>query len=391
SAHRMNDLRHLRIGYAPYSESFTRPGDRRRFCSYAKKRNIPFEIARGSEVYDVVVVTAAGDISFWSEYSRGKAIIVFDLIDSYLAVPAFNPKSLLRGFAKYAAGQNKRLLWNYRRGIERMCQRADAVICTTIEQREQIHPHCRNVHVILDFHDTIVRTSKKDYAAGDIFHLVWEGLPGNLDFLSEIQDVLLDLRKEHPIALHAVTDLRYGKYLGGRFGQRRTEIDARKIFAPLYVHEWNEATCSAIICACDLALIPVPSHDPLCSGKPENKLLLFWRMGMPTVVSATPAYARAMQDCGLAMACQNASDWRETLERYISSELSRREAGQKGKTFAEQHYGEERMLAQWDSAFDSVLKTPGDLQNTFPPRHGNPGQNRPALQPVRPGLETTQE
>jgi hypothetical protein len=377
----MSDLRDLRIGYVPYSESFNRPGDRRRFCSYAKKRNIQFEIARSSESYDVVVVTAAGDISVWSEYSRGKAKIVYDLIDSYLAVPKFDSKALLRGLVKYAAGQNKRLLWNYHAGIERMCQRADAVICTTIEQREQIHPYCQNVHIILDFHGTVVRTSKKDYSTKDIFNFVWEGLPGNLAFLCEIRDVLLDLRKHHPIAIHAITDLRYGKYLGGRFGQRRTEDDARKIFEPLYLYEWNEATCSQIICACDLALIPVPVQDPLCSGKPENKLLLFWRMGMPVVVSATPAYARVMQQSGLLMACQTPADWRETLEKYILDETGRGDAGQKGRAFAEQRYGEGRMLDEWDAVFDSVLTKPESLEDSSSPRLCNTGEDRAVFQP----------
>jgi len=372
----MSDLRDLRIGYVPCSESFNRPGDRRRFCSYAKKRNIQFEIARDSEPYDVVIVTAAGDISVWSEYTRGNARIVYDLVDSYLAVPRFDSKALLRGLAKYAAGQNKYLLWNYRAGIERMCQRADAVICSTIEQREQIHPHCQNVHIILDFHDTVVRTSKKDYFAGDIFNFVWEGLPGNLAFLSEIRDVLLDLRKHHRIAIHAITALRYGKYLGGRFGQRRAEDDARKIFEPLYLYAWNEATCSQIICACDLALIPVPLQDPLCSGKPENKLLLFWRMGMPVVVSGTRAYTRTMQQCGLSMACQSLADWRETLERYILEESARRDAGQKGRAFAEQRCGEGRMLEQWDAVFDSVLGKPDGLQDSSSSQLCNAGQDR---------------
>lgn len=377
----MSDVRDLRIGYVPYSESFNRPGDRRRFCSYAKKRNIQFEIARPSESYDVVVVTAAGDISVWSEYRRGKAKIIYDLIDSYLAVPKFDSKTLLRGLAKYAAGQNKRLLWNYHAAIERMCQRADVVICTTIEQRAQIHPHCQNVHIILDFHDTVVRTSKKDYSTGDIFNLVWEGLPGNLVFLCEIRDVLLDLRKQYPIAIHAITDLRYGRYLGGRFGQRRTEDDARKIFEPLYLYAWNEKTCSEIICACDLALIPVPLQDSLCNGKPENKLLLFWRMKMPVVVSATPAYTRAMEQCGLSMACQNPADWREILEKYILDETARRDAGHKGRAFAEQRYGEERMLEQWDAVFDSVLAKPEGLQASSSSQLCDAGQDRIVFQP----------
>lgn len=361
------DLRDAHIGYAPYSESLDRPGDRRRFCYYARKRNLTLEIARPSEVYDVVVVTAAADISLWSEYERGKSRIVYDQIDSYLATPKLDPKRILRGLAKYVVRQNRRLLWDYSAGIRRMCSRADAVICSTAEQRQDILPHCRNVHVILDFHGSVIRTCKCDYSAGEVFHFVWEGLPGNLWFLSEIREVLRELQKKQRIAIHAITDLRYGKYLNGRFSHRRTEDEARRIFDPMHLYTWNEQTCSAIIRACDLALIPIPSQDALCVGKPENKLLLFWRMGMPAVVSATPAHTRAMQQCGLLMACQTPQDWRETLHRYVSDEHARREAGQRGKAFAEQHHSEERMLAQWDDVFSSVLAKPNKSQHPAGP------------------------
>ena len=37
-------------------------------------------------------------------------------------------------------------------------------------------------------------------------------------------------------------------------------------------------------------------NDPMMVGKPKNKLLLFWRMGLPTLVSAIPSYKRAMQE-----------------------------------------------------------------------------------------------
>lgn len=353
-------LRDARIGYVPCSESLQLPGDRRRFCYYARKRDLAFEIARPTETYDAVVVTAAGDISVWKDYGRGHAKIIYDQVDAYLATPILSTKGLLRGVAKFAVRQNRYLLLNYAAGIREMCRRADAVICSTAEQQRDIRAYCQNTHIILDFQGSTVLSSKKDYAAGEVFSLVWEGLPGSLWFLSEIRDVLQELQRKRRIALHAVTDLSYGKYLDGRYVHRRTEDLARKIFDPLYLYTWSEQTCSAIICACDLAVIPIPLQDPLLAGKPENKLHLFWRMGMPAVVSATPAHTRAMQQCCLPMACQTAEDWRLALDRYVFDEHARREAGQQGKAFAERHHGEERMLAEWDDVFHSILEKPGE-------------------------------
>lgn len=232
----MIDLRDARIGYVPIKAGFQGPGDRRRFCYYAMKRNLKFEIARPSEVYDLVVLTAAADISVWSQYCRAGAKIVYDLVDSYLAIPQRRPKAFFRGLAKYVTRQTRHLLWNYSAGIERMCRRADTVICSTAEQRIDILPYCSDVRIILDFHGTVVRTQKRNYSAGRVINFVWEGLPSNLQFLSEIRSELCAIEEKRPLAIHAITDLRYGKYLNGRFLKRRTEDEARKILAPIRLY-----------------------------------------------------------------------------------------------------------------------------------------------------------
>src|SRR5260370_9882665 len=145
----MLELPDLRIGYAPCSESLELPGDRRRFCYYARKRNLVFEIARPTETYGVVVVTAVGDISVWKDYGRGNAKIIYDQVDAYLTTPALSMKGLLRGAAKFPVRQNRHLLLNYATAIRRMCRRADAAICSTEEQQRDIHRFCRNVHAFL--------------------------------------------------------------------------------------------------------------------------------------------------------------------------------------------------------------------------------------------------
>ncbi|MBZ5570403.1 MAG: hypothetical protein LAO09_00810 [Acidobacteriia bacterium] len=302
-----------------------------------------------------MVVTQTADVSLWRQYPRERAKIIFDFVDSYLAIPRFDLKGLLRGAAKFAVGQNRRLLLNYTRGVEEMCRRADAVICTTEEQKQRILPLCPNVHTILDLHGSVVRARKKGYTSDEVFHFVWEGLPGNLWHLLEIKEALQDLQRTRPFVIHVITALQYGRYLNGRLLKRNALDDARKIFPNTYLYAWNERTFSAIACSCDLALVPIPLHDPLCAGKPENRLLLFWRMGMPVLASSTVAHMRAMQESGLTMACGTGEEWRAALEYYTSNEYARREAGQRGRAFAEERHSEEKTLASWDKVFDSVL------------------------------------
>ena len=183
---RLNDLR---IGYVPYDETLKQPGDRRRFCYYAEKRAIKFEIAKPSETYDLVLVTHAADLTVWSDYQKGNAKIVYDLIDSYLAVPRSDWKGVFRGLAKYVSGQYRHLRLNQWDTIRSMCKRADAVTCTTLEQKQDILPFCSNVHLILDIKSEYAQI-KKNYSTGKVFNFVWEGMPHSLHSFQEIPHIL---------------------------------------------------------------------------------------------------------------------------------------------------------------------------------------------------------
>lgn len=341
----------MRIGYVPYSDALDRPGDRRRFAYYAGKRGIRFEIADPAKDYDLVVLSARADTSVWSRNTKAK--LVYDLIDSYLAIPRTDLKGRLRGLFKFLARQSRYLQLDYWKAIGGMCARADAVVCSTKEQRQDILKFCPNVHIILDAHMGVTRAVKTDYRAGLPFRLVWEGLPQTLGSLELIRPVLDKLRNRYPIEMHIVTDRDYFRYMG-QYGKTSTLEMAQRILPDVHFHEWKEADCADIICSCDLAVIPLSLADPFAAGKPENKLLLFWRMAMPVVTSASPAYARAMHAAGMNLAANTEADWLVALERLLGDETARREAGNLGKAYAEREFSEESLLARWDSVFASL-------------------------------------
>ncbi len=122
----------------------------------------------------------------------------------------------------------------------------------------------------------------------------------------------------------------------------------------MVIDPWNRETFAALATACDLAIIPIPLDRPFFTGKPENKLVLFWRMGIPVLASPTPAYERAMRGAGLAMTCRTTEDWVRQIELYMGDESARREAGERGRAFAEANYSEARLLGQWDAVLASV-------------------------------------
>jgi glycosyltransferase involved in cell wall biosynthesis len=342
----------LRIGYAPYDASLSQPADRRRFPCYAERRGLEFELADPRRAYDVVVITPRADLNLWSRRPQSEKL-VFDIVDSYLDIPKTNPKALLRGPAKFAAGEARHPFFSWRHSLESMLERADAVTCATPEQATAIEPMCANVHAILDFHSRLIRRTKEDYRAGSPFQLVWEGLGENVRWFGRIEAALAEVNRRHPLVLHLITAPEYKAFMQ-RFGRRRTSRIAARHFKNVQIHRWSEETLSPVATGFDLAVIPLPLDRPLERGKPENKLISFWRMGMPVVASSTPAYRRAMAGAGQDLCCESEEQWARVLQRLISSQDAREDAGQTGQAFAELQYSDERLLEVWDRVFESL-------------------------------------
>ena len=346
-------LRSSTIGYVPISRNFEQPGDKRRFAFYAKERDISFHIADPAKNYDVVVLTQAADLSVWGKYNFAGAKIVYDFIDSYLAIPRTDITGWIRGPAKYLSGQSRYFYLDHWKAITAMCNRANAVVCSTQEQQADISEFCSNVHIILDAQGEVVGKVKDNYTSHKPFRLAWEGLPQNLKSLRPIADLLAASSLKDCVELHVITDLSYKRYLG-----RYWSVNSRDVVSKLKVncvfHEWHPDTLSDIACDCDLAIIPINLNDPFARGKPENKLLLFWRMGIPAVVSATPSYFRAMQAAGLDDAVSDHQGWLEKLSGFMQDESLRQRAASLGRMHATSRYPVSDLLARWDRMFETL-------------------------------------
>lgn len=343
---------HPRIGYVPYRLDLISPGDIRRFVAYARARAIKFEIADYKQKYDFVVLSEAADITLWQDYPHGK--IVYDLIDSYLSIPRTNMRHWLQGTVAFVAGRHQRLQLDYWESIARMCQRSNAVVCATPEQQELIQAYCQNSHVILDIHTPLITKVKENYDLSRPINLVWEGLPINVEQLLQISDVLRKVQTQHPQKLNLVTDLSYPRFMN-RFGLVETLKIAKRIFDAVEVHAWNATSLAETICNFDIAIIPINLADSFVAGKPENKLLLLWRMGLPVVTSATPSYKRAMKNVGTEyLACETQAEWETALNTLIKDKSVRSQAALSGKAYAEEYFSEDILLKKWDDVFSSV-------------------------------------
>lgn len=347
-------LEDARIGYAGYSADFRHPGDRRRFSAYAGMRGIAYERARLDRDYDLVLVTHNGDIPGWTARKRregDRLKFVFELVDSYFVQTA-PVRRHFKGLARYALGTDSRLSPDFLETLIRACEAADAVICSTEEQRKTIRRYNPNVFLSFDWFGGDLGTPKTDYSRGERLRIVWEGQAVTLENLLALREPLNDLRDS--IKLHVVTDSVLRRYFG-RFGAK----DARRILAgieaPIIFHPWDRATFSGLITASDLAVIPIDTAQPMMRGKPENKLVLLWQLGMPVLTTATPAYVRAMAAAGLDMACRSAEEWRAGLERMVVAPAAALEAiGRKAQAYARRAYSAEEFRARFDAAFSAA-------------------------------------
>jgi len=351
-------LNNFHIGYAPYSADFLSPGDRRRFVYYAKNRGINFEIAKPENEYDIVYITHGADITLWSKYDKSKAIVIYEIIDSYLATPGLSFFGLFRGVMKYFSGQYKYCVFNYKKSIELMCRRADVVICSTKEQQDFIRQYCDNVYIILDFKTMYCNYKKVEQSqpTSSVLNIAWEGVPHNIKSFSVIREALSILSKQYQINLHLITALKYKQYMN-KYITKHTVNEVKKHIDINNVHlyEWNELTVSLISSACDFAVIPINSNDPMDKGRPEDKLLIFWLMGLPTVVSETPAHLRAMSGAGLSMSCRSINDWVIAIRNIADNESNRNQAAKKGFIYASRVNSEEKILSLWDNMFSSIV------------------------------------
>ena len=345
----------LNIGYIPISSSFESPGDSRRFVYYARQRNIFFEIANINKKYDFVVLTQAADLSLWCNYT--KSPIIFDFIDSYYALPRGNIKNLLRGLAKFLSGQSKYLQLSYWKTLEKICRISTVIICSTYEQKEMLASFNSNIHVILDIQELFSSKPKLDYCASNSIKLVWEGLPQNIHSLKILKNVIGEKIEENKIELHVISDLNYHKYLGKYYFVDSAQ-EVRKIFPKAIFHEWSKTTLVNIVGSCDLAVIPIDVNCPLAAGKPENKLILFWRMGMPVISSKTKAYERAMSLTGYDFTCKDEMEWCKKLILLINSESLRKEVASAGMRVAKDCYSTNKLMTQWDQVISSLNFTP---------------------------------
>ena len=349
-------MKTLRIGYVPNSKKLDAPGDRRRIVFWAKARGHEI-VTNLDDKFDVLVLSERSDLGFFVN-RKIKAPIIFDLVDGYLARESL-AKDWFRGTSKVVTRQLSGLPRPFTQFVQDMCITASAVICSSPEQSELISKHSKNVHVILDSHDEIPWLEFQ--GNGDKFktnrNLLWEGLPVTLGGIKNLSQPLIHENREYGTGIKFVTDQEYYRLLGQYFPASTGKL-LSNLLGPMSrdteLISWNVENLVSSAKLSRAAIIPVMLSNKLQYFKPENRLLIMWKLALPTIVSATPSYTRVSNISGSDIVSKDNSEWAEKLTLLHNQDYAE-DLVRRGQDYLKTNHTKEILLLKWDNAFQSVL------------------------------------
>ena len=350
-------MRKLKVGYWPLSPTLNSAGDRRRLIFWANARGHTIVIDLDQKV-DVIVASENSDFNS-PFFSRSQVPIVFDLVDAYLS-PLNSYDDFARGFAKRATNQISGGIKPFSHHVRDFCISARAVICSSIEQEEVIKNYNVNTHVILDSHDEILFIDPKEHAAStsNIGRILWEGQSATIGGVKFITPALSELSKSINLSLNFVTDEKYFQFLN-KYIERNTlnllKKDLRQIINLVKITPWTPFNLVESAKASQVAIIPIDLSVPMQRLKPENRLLIMWRLGLPCLTSPSPAYLRVSRQAGVAAVSSNLEEWFKNLNRLLRDPDFALNEILAGQNYLRENHNRTILLNKWDAAFESVM------------------------------------
>lgn len=351
-------LKGLRIGYVPYLPDLTQPGDRRRFPYFARRCEIEFEIADYHKKYDIILLTAPSNLSLWLDYKERhpNTRFIFEMVDSLIFAPdLFN--WAFKGLGRYLIKKERNLHLNYTKLIYEWIKLADVVVCSNEVLRQQALK--LNKHAILspDYLETEYSITKQTYEIEGKLKLVWEGQSSVLQHFLSFKKVLHEVNSF--CELHIISTQKYPVL--PKVWYSSSEALLKRLPIKTYFHQWNKNShCDQLIRG-DCAIIPLDKRNPYGWHKPANKLVSFWFLGIPSIVSATPAYKEIMKEAGSDLYCDSTEEWVAKLKWiYEISPEERRSIAERNLQFVKENYSDSRLDIIWSNIMQLVA---GEIYN----------------------------
>ncbi|MDQ2862491.1 MAG: hypothetical protein M3R50_02365 [Bacteroidota bacterium] len=347
------DFRKLKIGYVPYLPDLSQPGDRRRFPYFAKRNNIPFEIADKNKQYDIILLTASGNLSKWLIYKRKHpgTKFIFEMVDSLIFSPDIF-STFFKGIGRFILRKEDLLFINYKKLIIRWLKTADVVACSSKELKRNIEKWNSSVIVSLDYLEDEYEFIKTNYNINGKMKLLWEGQSVVLRHFLYYKDLFKQLS---PFCeLHVITIEKYPLF--GNLIHRDIEKILSQLPIKTIFYKWDINKNREVFKQCDCGIIPLNKKNIFGWHKPANKLISFWFSGLPTVVSDTPAYVDLMNDANENLYCYNIDEWAAKLKLIKNmTPIEREEISKKNFVYVKAKYSNKVLDSVWFQIFGMFL------------------------------------
>ena len=350
-------MKKLKIGFWPLSASLKSAGDRRRLVFWAEARGHTV-VTNLSQRVDLIVASENSDFNS-NLFTQRQIPVIFDLVDAYLS--PLNPfDDFARGLAKKLSGQISGSVKPFSHHIKDFCLSSNAVLCSSVEQEAIIKKYNLNTHVILDSHDEIpfIDRSLDNSTLTGKNQILWEGQPATIRGVLQISSSLLQLSKTDNLQLNFVTDEKYFQFLNKYIERNTSDLlkkDLSQIIGDINIVPWTQGNLVATAQRCEVAMIPIDLAVPMQRLKPENRLLIMWRLGLPCLVSPSPAYTRVARNAGVNAICENPDAWLENFRQLLKSSSFARDEILRGQNYLRENHTRAILLNKWDQAIESAM------------------------------------
>ena len=342
--------------YDPYSADLTQIADRRRIGLWIHKEDFQV-IDSDNNPIDVQVIQPFTD-PFFIQRLKPETKIVLDMVDGYLV----DTPSVLVDFARYFLRSSKipALIhpMRFSKSLRKICALVDMVVVASHEQAELVKPFNRNVRVIRDSHDELGQPLPiKEISTNRNLNIFWEGLGFTLIHFEDVAEDLGEFLISTNSTLHLVTNDFFPRY-AGKFGK----IDAKRAIKEMFgqassrvvIHAWSEKTVSELAAKCDFGVIPINQQNRFAQLKPENKLLIYWRLGLQTLFSDTPSYVRLADEVGVPEYSVKSGKWGAKLREIAEARGYLSENMLNAQEYLLRFHSESVILGQWREALNSL-------------------------------------
>jgi hypothetical protein len=352
----------MRIFYSGFQADNNGIADRRRIKFWAENRDVEvIAVEKSMKLPNdaIVVITSSSDIGFWASFrkSNPKSKVLFDAVDGIHGETS-KIKDLFRGFSYVATGRVSSKPSSFKNLLQKYIPYFDAVVCSSPEQAMLwAEITSQKIFDILDFHEEIptLRNFSSENRPKSI-GLLWEGLPYTLHHLSNLSK-LLNSSINYELSLDVVSSKYAYRYLG-KYGKIETERELRKIFrnslSRIHFHEWSVNTLVEVAKRNSLAVLPIEPRTSYEYLKAENRLLIMWRLGLPTLTGPLPSYKRLQKNLGIDFVCDDEIDWRQNIELFALDTPSRQRYRTRFEAYLAANHSKDTLLRRWDGVFESL-------------------------------------